>query len=149
MKAWFGLLLLMTAGLAFTTAFPEKLDGLEDKLEDDEYEEEDKRPYSFSYAASRHYNGVPDREHQEQRGEDGITRGVYRFVDPRLRVQEIVYYADGEGFHVQASNLPKDTLAVQKARSRHQELFEKIRQEHARIAAERALLESEENPYDV
>ena len=72
-----------------------------------------------------------------------------RFVDPRLRVQEIVYYADGEGFHVQASNLPKDTLAVQKARSRHQELFEKIRQEHARIAAERALLESDENPYDV
>lgn len=72
------LLVLAAVGLALCSAFPEKLDALEDKLEDDEYEEEEKRPYSFSWAASRHYNGAPDREHQEQRGEDGITRGVYR-----------------------------------------------------------------------
>ncbi|XP_050690672.1 larval cuticle protein 16/17-like [Eriocheir sinensis] len=147
MKAWLRLLVLAAAGLALCSAFPEKLDALDDHLDDDEYEEEDKRPYSFSWAASRHYNGAPDREHQEQRGEDGITRGVYRYVDPRFKVQEIVYYSDGEGFHVQASNLPKDTLAVQKARNRHQDLFEKIRQEHARIAAERALLESGEHQY--
>ena len=78
-----------------------------------------------------------------------IISTFFRYVDPRHRVQEIVYYADGEGFHVQASNLPKDTLAVQKARNRHEELFEKIRLEHARIAAERALLESEENLYEI
>lgn len=72
--------MLAAAGLALCSAFPEKLDALEDHLDDDEYEEEDKRPYSFSWAASRHYNGAPDREHQEQRGEDGITRGVYRWV---------------------------------------------------------------------
>ncbi|MPC21300.1 hypothetical protein E2C01_014282 [Portunus trituberculatus] len=72
------------------------------------------------------------------------------YVDPRDRVQEIVYYADDEGFHVQrASNLPKETVAVQKARKYHEELFEKIRQEHARIAAERALLESQENQYEI
>ncbi|KAK8405994.1 hypothetical protein O3P69_007009 [Scylla paramamosain] len=147
MNTWFALFLLVTAGLAFTSAFPEKLEALEDNLEDDEYEEEPKRPYSFSWAAARHYNGDPDREHQEQRGEDGITRGVYRYVDPRLRVQEVVYYADDQGFHVDASNLPKDTAAVQNAKTHHEELFEKIRQEHARIAAERALLESQENQY--
>uniref|UniRef100_A0A0P4WHS0 Cuticle protein 7 n=1 Tax=Scylla olivacea TaxID=85551 RepID=A0A0P4WHS0_SCYOL len=150
MNTWFALFLLVTAGLAFTSAFPEKLEALEDNLEDDEYEEEPKRPYSFSWAAARHYNGDPDREHQEQRGEDGITRGVYRYVDPRDRVQEIVYYADDQGFHVQrASNLPKETAAVQKARKYHEELFEKIRQEHARIAAERALLESQEKQYQI
>lgn len=67
-----------------------------------------------------------------------------RYVDPSRTVQEIVYYADDDGFHVDASNLPKDTVAVQAARTRHEELFQKIREEHARIAEERALLESQE-----
>ena len=66
--------------MTFASAFPEKLDALEEKLEEDDYEEELRSPYSFSWAAARYYNGDPDREHQEQRGEDGITRGVYRWV---------------------------------------------------------------------
>lgn len=41
-------------------------------------EEEIKRPYSFAWKASRYYNGVPDREHIEERDESGITRGVFR-----------------------------------------------------------------------
>ena len=77
-----------------------------------------------------------------------IISMCFRYVDPRLRVQEIVYYADDQGFHVDASNLPKDTAAVQNAKTNHEQLFEKIRQEHARIAAERALLESQENQYE-
>ena len=40
--------------------------------------EEEKIPYSFSYTASRHYGGVPDREHKESRGPDGVTKGVFR-----------------------------------------------------------------------
>ena len=51
---------------------------------DDEYqahsdEDDDRRPYSFAWEASRHYHGLPDREHREERGPDGITRGVYRW----------------------------------------------------------------------
>lgn len=118
-------------------------DGVHVEAESEE-EEEPKRPYSFSWAASRYYHGAPDREHQEQRGEDGITRGVFRYVDPRQQVQEVVYYADNDGFHVDASNLPKDTVAVEKARASHATEFERIRQEHAKIAAERAILEAQE-----
>ncbi|KAK8741149.1 hypothetical protein OTU49_002525 [Cherax quadricarinatus] len=139
--------LLLLGLVTLAAALPEKLHQLAGEADEDEegvdYEDEPKRPYSFSYAASRYYNGAPDREHQEQRGEDGITRGVFRYVDPRHKVQEVVYFADEGGFHVEASNLPQETLAVQNARLKHQELFEKIREEHARIGAERALLESE------
>lgn len=111
---------------------------------EDVSEEEERRPYSFAWAASRYYHGIPDREHQEQRGEDGITRGVFRYIDPRQKVQEVIYYADEDGFHVDASNLPKNTVAVENARFNHASEFERIRQEHARIAAERELLEAQE-----
>ncbi|KAG7174646.1 larval cuticle protein 16/17-like [Homarus americanus] len=146
MKTWM-LVLLLLGVMSVVAAFPEKLDDSNETHDDDDdnsYEDEPKRPYSFSWDASRYYNGAPDREHKEQRGEDGITRGVFRYVDPRQQVQEIVYFADESGFHVNASNLPQETRAVQAARSRHQLLFDKIRVEHARIAAERALLESQE-----
>ncbi|XP_045597659.1 larval cuticle protein 1 [Procambarus clarkii] len=153
MKTW-PLALLVFGLVSVTVAFPEKLDHFgddanhDDDAADVDYEEEPKRPYSFSYAASRYYNGAPDREHKEQRGEDGITRGVFRYVDPRHQVQEIVYFADEDGFHVDASNLPKETVAVQNARNKHHELFEKIKQEHARIGAERAVLKAQEEGDD-
>ncbi|XP_066937680.1 uncharacterized protein [Macrobrachium rosenbergii] len=133
---------LLLLGVIAVTVFarPDESQG----LQNDSEEEEEKRPYSFAWAASRYYHGIPDREHQEQRGEDGITRGVFRYVDPRLQVQEVVYYADEDGFHVDASNLPKDTEAVENARFSHNSEFERIRQEHARIAAERAILEAQE-----
>ncbi|XP_042894155.1 uncharacterized protein LOC122267984 [Penaeus japonicus] len=134
MKTWILLGLLGLTALAL--ANPAKLPASQPE---DSYEEEPKRPYSFSWAASRHYHGAPDREHQEERGEDGITRGVFRYVDPRQKVQEVVYYSDDDGFHVDASNLPQDTQAVQNARFRFAEDFERIRQEHAQIAAERGV----------
>ncbi|KAK4327871.1 hypothetical protein Pmani_001678 [Petrolisthes manimaculis] len=149
MKAWHILLLafVLLSCLTYTAAFPEKLQQEEGEYREEEIdeEEEEKRPYSFAWTAARHYNGAPDREQQESRGQDGVTRGVFRYVDPRHQVQEIVYYSDDEGFHVDASNLPQDTVAVQSAKSRHTALFEKIRQEHLRIAAERGQLESREN----
>lgn len=132
--------MLMVLGVCITVAFGRPQED-QATTEDDSEEEEDKRPYSFSYAASRYYHGIPDREHQEARGEDGITRGVFRYVDPRLQVQEVVYYADDDGFHVDASNLPRETEAVLSARSKHASEFERIRQEHAKIAAEQATLE--------
>ncbi|RXG58616.1 hypothetical protein Avbf_07328 [Armadillidium vulgare] len=101
---------------------------------DEDYEE--KRPYSFAWKASRYYNGAPDREHIEERNEDGITRGVYRFVDPRQEIQEVVYHSDDTGFHVQASNLPQDTPAVSAAKQSHLQLFRKIKEDHERLAKE-------------
>lgn len=144
MKSWV-LAVVLLGTVCMAAAYPDKLRALDNSAEDDDdYIEEPKRPYSFSWTASRYYNGAPDREHKEQRGEDGITRGVYRYTDPSRTIQEVVYYADEDGFHVESSNLPQDTVAVQAARSRHQELFDRIQEEHARIAEERALLESNE-----
>ncbi|ROT68686.1 uncharacterized protein [Penaeus vannamei] len=136
MKTWILLCLLGLTSVAL--ASPAKLPAAQP---DDSFEDEPKRPYSFSWEASRHYHGAPDREHQEERGEDGITRGVFRYVDPRQKVQEVVYYSDDNGFHVDASNLPQDTQAVQDARFRFAENFERIRQQHAQIAAERGVEE--------
>jgi len=122
---------------------------LEEALED---ADEVKRPYSFAWEASRHYNGAPDREHREERGRDGITRGVFRYVDPSLKVQEVIYTADEDGFHVENSNLPEYTAVQTKARQRHAHLFEKIAEEHVKIGEEHALeaLEKgyEPQPYD-
>lgn len=133
MNTW--LVLCVLIGLSH--ARPDLLHKGESDVEDDE----PKRPYSFSWAASRYYHGDPDREHKEERGTDGITRGVFRYVDPRQKVQEVVYYSDDDGFHVDASNLPQDTQAVKNARYSFAEEFERIRQEHARIAAERGIEE--------
>ncbi|CAL4080347.1 unnamed protein product, partial [Meganyctiphanes norvegica] len=79
---------------------PDKLDSLEEV-------KEVKRPYSFKYTASRYHHGIPDREHEEVRGVDGITRGVYRYIDPSQRVQEVIYTADENGFNVKNSGVPK------------------------------------------
>jgi len=99
--------------------------------------QEDKQPYSFAWQASRHYNGAPDREHREQRGDDGITRGVFRYVDPSLQVQEVIYTADADGFVVQNDVLPQDTQAGERARANHQAEFDRIAQEHRAIGEER------------
>ncbi|XP_068220686.1 uncharacterized protein Cpr57A [Palaemon carinicauda] len=139
------ILSLLLLGVIAEAVFARPDEGQAYQSDSQEEEEEVKRPYSFAWAASRYYHGAPDREHQEQRGEDGITRGVFRYVDPRQRVQEVVYYADDDGFHVDASNLPKDTEAVEQARFSHTSEFERIRQDHARIAAERAILEAQAN----
>ncbi|XP_076052791.1 uncharacterized protein LOC143032203 [Oratosquilla oratoria] len=136
------LVLLLLAGLA-ALSLAAKLPHLhtgEDHDDDHHHhaeEEEEKRPYSFAYKASRYYNGNPDREHQEMRGADGITRGVFRYVDPLQQVQEVVYYSDENGFQVEASNLPKNTAAVARATQNFHDLFERIQQEHQKIADER------------
>lgn len=116
-------------------------------LNDDDDDDDEKRPYSFAYEASRHYHGAPDREHREERGEDGITRGVYRYVDPSLRVHEVIYSADENGFHVQSDNAPEYTEAQIAARANHAQLFQQIADEHNKIGAEHAL-EAAERGYD-
>merc|ERR1711970_1629393 len=127
--------------------------GRPDKLQDSlETEEEVKRPYSFKYTASRYHHGIPDREHEEVRGADGITRRVYRYIDPRQRVQEVIYTADKNGFNVKNSGvpeMPQETNAVLTARTTHEELFERIRAEHARIQAEQDELELVEGPQEI
>ena len=62
-----------------------------------------------------------------------------RYVDPNLEVQEVVYSSDDNGFHAEASNIPVDTAVVAQAKTRHQSLFEKISEEHARIGEEHRL----------
>ena len=58
--------------------------------QDKDSEEDDKIPYSFSYAAARHFGGLPDREHTERRGPDGVTRGVFRYdLDKKYSYQKI------------------------------------------------------------
>jgi len=123
--------------------------GRPDKLQGDSVEEEVRRPYSFKYTASRYHHGRPDREHEEVRGADGVTRGVYRYIDPRQRVQEVIYTADKNGFNVKNSGVPEniqETNAVLTARTNHEQLFAKIQAQHAKIQAEQeATVGTEEN----
>jgi Insect cuticle protein len=64
-------------------------------------------------------------------------------VDPRNRVRTVQYVADANGFHPILNMGPApvtDTPVVAAAKLRHLALAEKIANEHARIAAERAAL---------
>jgi len=99
---------------------------------------DEKLPYSFSWNAARHYNGAPDREHREERGEDGITRGVFRYVDPSLNVQEVIYTADEDGFHVEGDVLPQHTQAQQAVIDDHARRFQEIADEHVAIGRQHA-----------
>ena len=68
-------------------------------------------------------------------------------MDPRQKVQEIVYVSDDNGFHVEASNLPQDTPVVSAAKRRHQELFDRIRLEHLRLGEELSRDSDEDDDY--
>lgn len=134
---------MRVAGLVLALCLILGTQGRPDKLQDSK-EEQSKRPYSFKYTASRYHHGMPDREHEEVRGVDGVTRGVYRYIDPRQQVQEVIYTVDGNGFNAKSSAVPEkpqDTNAVQTARTNHEQLFEKTRVDHARIQAEQEALQ--------
>ncbi|XP_071449734.1 cuticle protein 7-like [Hetaerina americana] len=99
-------------------------------------------PYAFSYAAGR-FPGHVDRTHSETRDEYGVIRGTFSYVDPRNQVRTVDYVADKQGFHPVLSKVAPsvtDTPAVAAAKALHLARWEKIAAEHARIAAERALL---------
>ncbi|KAF2365095.1 Insect cuticle protein [Trinorchestia longiramus] len=112
-------------------------------LDDDDDDDDEKRPYSFAWEASRHYHGAPDREHKEERGADGVTRGVFRYVDPSLRVQEVIYTADDKGFRIENPSNPDYTDAQIAERQRHAQLFQEIAEEHSRIGSEHSLRAAE------
>ncbi|KAH8302131.1 hypothetical protein KR044_003155 [Drosophila immigrans] len=59
--------------------------------------------YAYGYAE-------PHSSKQEIRDLDGTTRGTYSYRDAAGKLQTVEYTADGDGFHVAATNLP---LAVQ------------------------------------
>ena len=71
----------------------------------------------------------------------------FRYVDPTLRVQEVIYTADADGFHVENSNLPQYTEAQLAEREKHARLFQEIAEQHAQIGAEHAL-QAAERGYD-
>ncbi|KAH8408676.1 hypothetical protein KR215_010466 [Drosophila sulfurigaster] len=56
--------------------------------------------YAYGYAE-------PHSSKQEIRGLDGTTRGTYSYRDATGKLQTVEYTADGEGFHVAATNLPR------------------------------------------
>ncbi|XP_063227864.1 cuticle protein 16.8 isoform X2 [Bacillus rossius redtenbacheri] len=93
-------------------------------------------PYSFSYVAGR-YPGHVDRTHSEAGDGSGRVYGSYAYVDPRFQVRQVDYVADEQGFHPVLSNPVADTPVVAGAKLRHEQLFQSIAAEHARIAAER------------
>lgn len=68
-------------------------------------------------------------------------------MDPSLRVQEVIYTADADGFHVENSNLPEYTQAQLAEREKHALLFQQIADEHVKIGAEHAL-EAAERGYE-
>lgn len=96
------------------------------------------QPYSFTYVAGRYPNHV-DRTHSESSDGSGVVRGSFSYVDPRYQVRTVEYVADKHGFHPLLSNPVADTPTVAAAKQKHAELFEKIAQDHARIAAQRAV----------
>lgn len=66
-----------------------------------------------------------------------LVTGQYSYVDPRFKVRTVDYVADAHGFHAQLSHPVQDTPTVAAAKLKHQDLFEQIAADHARIAAER------------
>lgn len=116
-------------------------------VEDGTYEDEAPPiPYAFSYAAGR-FPGHVDRTHSETRDEFGIIRGSFSYLDPRNQVRTVDYIADKQGFHPVLSKVAPsvtDTPAVAAAKALHLARWERIAADHARIAAERAALEKNE-----
>nr|CAD7263827.1 unnamed protein product [Timema shepardi] len=63
--------------------------------------------------------------------------GSFAYVDPRHQIRMVEYVADKNGFHPVLSNPVADTPIVAAAKQHHADLFQRIAEEHARIAAER------------
>nr|CAD7406457.1 unnamed protein product [Timema cristinae] len=103
------------------------------------------QPYSFSYVAGR-YPGQVDRQHSETSDGNGVVRGSFAYVDPRHQIRMVEYVADKNGFHPVLSNPVADTPIVAAAKQHHADLFQRIAEEHARIAAERDAIDATADP---
>ncbi|XP_017109864.2 uncharacterized protein Cpr72Ea [Drosophila bipectinata] len=64
--------------------------------------------YSYGYSE-------PLSSKQETRTLDGTTIGSYRYRDALGKLQTVEYVADGDGFHVAATNLPKAVVPQEQA----------------------------------
>ncbi|TMW47840.1 hypothetical protein DOY81_007074 [Sarcophaga bullata] len=87
--------------------------------------------YSYGYKE-------PLSSKQEVRTFDGVTTGSYSYIDANGLLQTVDYTADGDGFHVLATNLPKDRQNVPEPVQETAEVA-KAREEH--LAAHKAILE--------
>ncbi|XP_068087099.1 cuticle protein 10.9 [Anabrus simplex] len=131
MKSTLSLLLVFSVvGLSFAGVLPQTTPAEEEYVGPPQ-------PYSFTYVAGRYPNHV-DRTHSETSDGSGVVRGTFSYVDPRFQVRTVEYVADQQGFHPVLSNPVADTPTVAAAKQKHAELFDRIAQDHARIAAERA-----------
>ncbi|KAL0267280.1 UNVERIFIED_CONTAM: hypothetical protein PYX00_009596 [Menopon gallinae] len=97
-------------------------------------------PYAFSYTAGR-MPGHTDRVHAETSDGNGVIRGMFSYIDPRYKIRTVEYVADKDGFHpiviTNPVNHPRDTPTVEHAKVKHLNLYQRIAEDHARIAAER------------
>ncbi|XP_065361761.1 uncharacterized protein LOC135955336 [Calliphora vicina] len=87
--------------------------------------------YSYGYSE-------PLSTKQEIRTLDGVTSGSYSYIDANDLLQTVDYTADDKGFHVVATNLPKDT---QEAPKPVQETAEVAAAREQHLAAHKAILE--------
>lgn len=87
--------------------------------------------YSYGYKE-------PLSSKQEVRTLDGVTAGSYSYIDANGLLQTVDYTADDNGFHVLATNLPKDGQSVPEPVQETAEVA-KAREEH--LAAYKAILE--------
>lgn len=87
--------------------------------------------YSYGYKE-------PLSTKQEVRTLDGITTGSYSYIDANGLLQTVDYTADNDGFHVLATNLPKDVQNVPEPVQETPEVA-KAREEH--LAAHKAILQ--------
>ncbi|XP_016989500.1 cuticle protein 16.8 [Drosophila rhopaloa] len=96
-------------------------------------------PYVFSYQAGR-APGHVDRQHTEVSDGSGVIRGAFSYVDPKNQVRTVQYVADENGFHPQLSHKLEDSAAVQAAKQRHFQTYNRIAQEHASYTPGQAAL---------
>ncbi|KAM7355864.1 uncharacterized protein ACRADG_001809 [Cochliomyia hominivorax] len=87
--------------------------------------------YSYGYSE-------PLSTKQEVRTLDGVTSGSYSYIDANGLVQTVDYTADENGFHVIATNLPKDNKEAPKPVEETPEVAA-AREQH--LAAHKAILE--------
>ncbi|CAG2057309.1 unnamed protein product [Timema podura] len=116
---WLNLLLSVLAACCYVCSSVEQ-------ILDDNVITASPQPYSFSYVAGR-YPGQVDRQHSETSDGNGVVR-------------------DKNGFHPVLSNPVADTPIVAAAKQHHADLFQRIAEEHARIAAERDAIAATADP---
>ncbi|XP_023301354.2 cuticle protein-like [Lucilia cuprina] len=87
--------------------------------------------YSYGYSE-------PLSTKQEIRTLDGVTTGSYSYIDANNLLQTVDYIADDNGFHVVATNLPKDSHELPQSVQETSEVAA-ARAEH--LAAHKAILE--------